>query len=198
LTTPRINQSLKVSLSSWVLQDGNYADFKRGSLRPFALEFWPSNSLELRHSAASPELSLTWMRDHTYNAKGQVLFIAANWHVLDVGIRVYRAQPAPADWAVGRCVRGEIGIAIDHFSYFESLSREIGSPALIYDWRIENVALQTAPLIETRPQYLERDATRLGWREIPKTDAWKDDSGHAEYLLTCALQPGEPRHRLKA
>jgi hypothetical protein len=107
---------LKVSLHSWVLQDGNYAAFKRGSLRPFALEFWTSNSLELRHADASRGLSLTWLRDDTYHAEGQVLFIGPDWHVLDVGIGLYRAQPAPADWAVGRHVRGEIGIAVDHFS----------------------------------------------------------------------------------
>jgi hypothetical protein len=96
----------------------------------------------------------------------------------------------------GDCVRGEISFAIDPFFYFERLARQDGAPALIYDWTITKIEMQTAPRIETKPKYFERDPLLLGWREIEKTDAWQDDDRSAEYLLHCRCAQASPRHRL--
>jgi len=52
---------------------------------------------------------------------------------------------------------------------------------------------QTAPFMEiasrcrpfgTAPT---RDVSKLGYEEIPRTDAWKDDNGHGQYVLRCEL-----------
>ncbi|HYW59089.1 MAG TPA: hypothetical protein VE909_01095, partial [Xanthobacteraceae bacterium] len=94
-------------------------------------------------------------------------------------------------------VRGEIFIGIDPFFYFERLAREPDAPALIYDWEIEKIEMQTAPFIEVRPRLRERDPARLGWTEIAETDAWKDDGGLADYVLHCRRLDGSPRHAVK-
>jgi hypothetical protein len=54
--------------------------------------------------------------------------------------------------------------------------------AQIYDWKIERIEIQTALLIEVWPRVLERDPAKLGWKDILKTIAWKDEG---EYLLHC-------------
>lgn len=42
-----------------------------------------------------------------------------------------------------------------------------------------------------------RDSTKLGYQEIPKTDAWQDDGGTSEYILCCDLLP-IPAKRMSA
>ena len=86
-------------------------------------------------------------------------------------------------------MRGQISIGIDPFFYFEQLAHQPGAPALVYDWKIERIEVQTAPLIEVKPGVLERDATKLDWKDILKTNAWNDDG---EYLLYCT-RLGGPR-----
>jgi hypothetical protein len=54
--------------------------------------------------------------------------------------------------------------------------------AQIYDWKIERIEIQTALLIEVWPRVLERDPAKLGWKDILKTNAWKDEG---EYLIHC-------------
>jgi hypothetical protein len=94
-------------------------------------------------------------------------------------------------------VRGEVLIEVDPFFYFERLAHEADAPALIHDWTIEKIEMQTAPFIEVRPRRRERDPARLGWKEIAKTDAWNDDGGLAEYLLHCVRQDG-PAQRTRS
>jgi hypothetical protein len=78
---------------------------------------------------------------------------------------------------LGSWISGEISIGIDPFDYFERLAREPDAPCLIYDWQIEKIERRMG----------------LGWSEIDKTDAWKDDRGLAEYLLHCKRLDGPPR-----
>lgn len=190
-----MTEKLRVGLSSWIIQDGNYGDFTVGQQRPFALEFWPLESLTVRHpDAASGPLSMTWERDAIYSIKGEVSFVAETWWVLDAGLPMYLDQCAPPG-PVGTPVRGQISVGIDHFSYFETLAHQPGAPALIFDWRVDAIEMDTAPLVETKPRFFERDRTRQSWNSLRHTKAWKDDGGHAAYVLTCARVPGEARHR---
>jgi hypothetical protein len=58
--------------------------------------------------------------------------------------------------------------------------------------RITSILRQTAPFIETvhgGRKVLSRDASRLGYEEMRKTDAWHDDKGRADYVLVCDLLP---------
>jgi len=191
-----MTDALRIWLSSWIIQDGNYGDFAVGEKCPFALEFWPVDSLVvLQPDAASAPLSMSWQRDATYSVKGRVSFVAETWWVLDAGLPMYRDQRTPPG-PVGTLVEGQIGIGIDHFSYFESLAGRPGAPALIFDWRIDAIEMDTAPLVETKPRFVERDRSRQGWKALPQTDAWEDDGGHADYLLTCSRVQGEPRRHL--
>ncbi len=90
-----------------------------------------------------------------------------------------------------------IAFGVDPFFYFQRLARQDGAPALIYDWTVTKIEMQTAPRRETKPKYLERDPRLLGWREIEKTDAWQDDNGSAEYLLYCRRSEAPPRRELR-
>ena len=64
----------------------------------------------------------------------------------------------------------------------------MASDALIYDWKVEKICEQTAPLIETKPRVLTRDPVKLGWREVNETSAWEEPLG--EYLLHCTYLNG--------
>jgi hypothetical protein len=86
-------------------------------------------------------------------------------------------------------LRGKISIGIDPFFYFERLAHQPGAPALVYDWKIERIEVQTAPLIEVKPRVMQRDPTKPGWKEIRETSAWEDDG---EYLIHCT-RIGGPR-----
>ena len=188
-----MSDALQVSLSAWVVQDGNYGDFREGRRYAFALEFWEEERLVVRHPAANDQpCSLTPLGGWAYAVKGKVAFVGDRWWVLDVGLPIYTDR-GEAPGPVGTPVRGKIGIAIDHFSYFERLSRESGAPALIYDWRIDAIALDGAPWVEVQSRMKARDRTRQSWRSVKATDAWKDDDGHASYLMTCTRLPEEPR-----
>jgi len=93
-------------------------------------------------------------------------------------------------------VQGQVHIAVDHFSYFETLAREADAPALIFDWNIEKIKIQTAPWVEVQPKGRRRDYSQNGWREIEKTDAWHDDEGRAAYVLLCSQLDAPARRTL--
>jgi len=196
MRTPR---DLIVDLSSWIICDGNYPDFERGQQASFALEFYPAENLQISDLGTPPSINLisdsSWSAH--YNAAGKVVHAAEDWWVVDFGLLAFREEKSTArKFQLGDCVRGEISFGIDPFFYFERLARQDGAPALIYDWTITKIEMQTAPFIETKPKYFERDGRLLGWREIGKTDAWHDDDGRADYLLHCRRTAGPRRHRL--
>jgi len=59
-----------------------------------------------------------------------------------------------------------------------------GVPPLIYSWHIQATLRQTAPFIETSlntgGKMQVRDESKLGYEEIPETNAWTEDGGQAE------------------
>ena len=118
---------------------------------------------------------------------GQVVHVGDGWWVIDAGVLAYRAEVPPANVRQGSWLRGKAYLGIDPFFYFEQLGHQVAAPALIYDWKIEKIDIQTAPLIEVRPRTFKRDPAKLGWKEIVKTDAWEEDG---EYLLHCVRVGG--------
>jgi hypothetical protein len=171
-----------VALDSWIIQDGNYGDFARDMNDAFALEFLASESLQQFEPGAAPTASLTRVKDACYEVSGEVVHVADDWWVINVGILAFQDGKPPAYVRQGNWLHGRIQIGIDPFLYFERLAIQPGAPALIYDWKIEKIEIQTAPLIEVKPRVFERDPAQLGWREIVETNSWGDAG---EYLLHC-------------
>ena len=66
----------------------------------------------------------------------------------------------------------ELNLGVDPYGFSGHV------PALVYSWRTTSILRQTA-----------RDPSRFGYEEIPKTDAWHDDKGRADYILVCELLP---------
>jgi hypothetical protein len=86
----------------------------------------------------------------------------------------------------------QLRLGVDAFHCFECRSKTGDVLSLVYSWKILSILRQTAPFIETVIEGRKlrvRDAQRLGYEEIEKTDAWNDDGGYAEYLLRCDLLP---------
>ncbi len=190
---------LVVGLSSWIIQDGNYSDFARGDDVAFALEFYPPAELELVNCQARRILSHSggpW-----YDIVGKVAHVADKWWAIDIGFVVFRDEAPPKGVKVGCWLKGKIYVGIDPFFYFESLAHQPDAPALIYDWRVERIEMQTSPYVphpqdDPRKMVFARDPERQGWIEIDKTDAWQDDQGSADYILHCRRLPGPARHAL--
>lgn len=188
-------EPVTVSLSSWIIQDGNYADFERGETS-FAVEFYLLDRLAIGaypNNETSP--SLQHVAEDRYAISGRVLHVAKDWWALDIGFGVYQGKAPPAGAAIGATMQGLIGLGIDHYAYFENLGLQLGAPPLIYHWQIQRIEIQAAPWKEVQPRNFERDRDHYGWREIERTDAWNDDGGRADYLLHCIRQPVPPVNR---
>jgi len=175
----------EIGLSSWIIQDGNFADFETGRKAKFALEFFPQS---VRLSDVTSKSAIR--RDAAkYEINGEIVLLAAKVWVLDFGIRAFQNSAPPTGVSAGQFVAAEIYLGIDPFYYIEELFTLPGMPPLIYSWKVNSIAQETAPLIESlKPsgqKVLIRDKNKLGYKTIPKTDAWKDDDGHGEYVLTC-------------
>jgi hypothetical protein len=189
-----MTEPVRIGLDSWIIQDGNYGDFRKGGLAAFAIEFHTSD-LKTCHPDAVREPDMVWLRDCTYAATGRVTHVTPEWWMLDIGLKVYNEYPL-AGAQVGDLVRGEVSLGVDPFFYFERLAKEPGAPPLILDWRIEAIDLDATPWIEVSPRSFQRDMSKVQWRAVSKTKAWRDDNGSAAYVLTCAPLSDVPRWTL--
>lgn len=182
-----------IGLSGWIIQDGNYSDFRQADPAAFAVEFFPLDDLAIRPPEQQPtKCSVRHLKGSHYRASGRVLHVAKDWWALDIGFGVFRDRPPPAGVYPGATVRGIVDLSLDHYSYFESLGHESDAPPLIYNWLIRKIEIQTASWLKAGGRGAERDACRLAWREIERTDARQDDGGHAEYLLHCTHMETPP------
>jgi hypothetical protein len=187
------NPVLQIGLWAWIIQDGNYGDFERHSLQRFALEFYSERSL----TVAGQRQHLNHQCDGRYQAAGIVRFCTPEVWVVDFdGVLAFREETPPAGMAPGVTVSGELHLGVDPFFYFERLSQLPGIPPLVYEWRIEEVAIETAPFVESADpagqKVLVRDQSKLRRVPIARTDAWNDDHGNADYLLTCRRTDAAP------
>ena len=180
--------TLHVGLESWIIQDGNYADFRTGQDATFALEFVPT--LQPVPNPVPPRLQ--HRRGGVYSASGRVVFADAAAWVCDFGVLAYRSEDHPHWAAVGTSVAGEIYLGIDPFDYFERLRKLPGMPVLTYRVSIERIWLETTPWVEGTGhdgrRFRHRKDGEPTFREIAATDAWKDDDSSAHYLLECRLR----------
>ncbi|PMS38051.1 hypothetical protein C0Z20_04410 [Trinickia symbiotica] len=84
-------------------------------------------------------------------------------------------------------MQGEVWIGVDPYFYKERLHRMPGMPDLFVDWRVARIQVEITPWIESAlggRTLRTRDRTREAWIDRTATDAWNDDSGGADYLLS--------------
>ena len=177
--------SLRVGVESWIIQDGNYPDFRAGQEARFAMQFGPNP--QPAHGAGAP--SLNYLAGAMYDATGRIVFTAADAWVCDFGVLAYTAGEPPSGTTVGSCVAGEIYLSIDPFDYFETFCKLPGMPSLFYNFSIRHIWLETTPWVEdvdaSGRRFTRRQHGGPSFREVQQTDAWKDDGGFAHYVLEC-------------
>lgn len=200
-----------IGLHSWILEDGNYADFYTDQERQFALEFYSDNF----ECSDSKVRSAEFIDRATYLVNAEVSYIDSEMWVLDFGVKAYRERAAHcvpgsefpdagirqetfvSELQVGQFVRATIHLSVDGFDYMESLCQSAGVPPLIYTWKIVAVNKQCGPLIKLAgdanvPQgYLAIDESKAKWHQVENTlTRLEDFQGFNE--LQCLLLPIAP------
>lgn len=182
---------IRVGLSSWIIQDGNYGDFTIGQHAKFALEF---NALEVLRPAAEGPRNAEHLSASRYRVRARVAFVAEGVWVIDAGsFMAYRERP-PKGAQLGAFVEGDVYLGIDPFFYFEGLYKIPGMPPLSYRWVIRDIQLETTPwrdgMLPTGTRIRERDDTKESFVPVSATNAWRDDDGHGHYVLSCVWEGG--------
>lgn len=178
-----MTELLEVGLSSWIIADGNYENFSVGDVRSFALEYY--SEAELRPATASP--SHRHLGDARHAVTGRRVHLVPTWCAIDIGVLAYRQlhsfPPPPPSF------RGQVYLGVDPFFYFESLAREADAPALIYDWRIYRIEVETAP------RFL-KDGLMIYDPDKRKRADVQDTKGGEDFILHCERLPAPPQRRL--
>jgi len=178
-----------IHLSSWVIQDGNYPDLVAGQTAEFPLGFWvPDGSVA---EAYSTEPRVRNSADYFYDVVARCAAQSDQATLLDIGILVYGQMALISEPAfpAGVTFRIRLGLDLGPFRY------GIGdSGPMVYSWRIKSILRQTAPLMEVAPRTFTRNPNRPAYEEIPRTDAWRDDGGSAEYLVRCEFLAAAPKN----
>lgn len=186
-------KTFMIGLGGWIIQDGNYSDFRVGEERAFALEFSELEPLDLVHDRNNASAAgLSHVKASTYDVHGHVIHVGGAWWAIDAGVLMFQERPAPKLVRVGSQVRGRCYVGVDPFFYFERLALEADAPALIYRWRIERIERNATPWVEVRPRFFDRDWAQEKWSDAAKTDAWTDDNGRGDYVLRCTLLSTNP------
>ncbi|HEX4144212.1 MAG TPA: hypothetical protein VHY91_11945 [Pirellulales bacterium] len=184
--------SWRVGLSAWIIQDGNYGDFRCNQRTDFALEFYPQECRVTSRSEKRAKL----IEGCTYFVVAEVVRASDSDWVIDFGIRAYEQARPPAMIRSGCWIEAVIYLGVDPFFYFEVLAKSSEMPPLIYPWDVKAIGIETAPYIETRDangrRISIRDKDKSAFRTIEQTDAWNDDGGNAEYVLDCELADSPP------
>jgi hypothetical protein len=202
-----------IGLASWVLQDGNYSNFKTGQARRFALEMGYIEDLKATDTDSS--LALVAAGDGKYDAVGEVVHEGT---VVDFGLISAYTQFQMEHLKrphVGDRVAGQISLNVDPFFYFEEMVQQVGMVPVIYTWTINKIELDVTPMEAIDPTdprfphrhvgpgqtkvYVRTNGARQ-WRTIDKTRMWKDEAETDDgfpmiaggYQLTCTLLPEPP------
>jgi hypothetical protein len=94
--------NLEISLSRWIIEDGNYGDFCVGEKRKFALEFWAPTHLT---RSAENVISLGEQSGHSYDATGRLVFASHDVCVIDCGVLAYSERDREIE---GGCKVGDL------------------------------------------------------------------------------------------
>lgn len=181
---------LQVGLSSWIVADGNYGDFSVGDVRSFALEYYNEHELQ----PAMAPISHRHLGGARYDVTGRCRHLGGlsrqltpTWCVIDIGVLAYRelhSLMAPPD-----VFSGQIYLGVDPFFYFETLARETDAPAIIYNWRIHRIEVETAPRVLKDGMWIyDPDKRRLA-------DV-QDTKGGEDFVLHCERLADLPQRQL--
>jgi hypothetical protein len=180
-----------IGLDSWIIQDGNYRNFRTGQEARFALYFRPR--VLLPATGGSPRIE--HLHEARYLFNGRTLFRGDKVWVVDTGIVAYteersREIPAPDSWW-----SGELSLHVDPYFYFRDFARQPGIPPLIYRWRVERILLDITPMIEAVDEQGRKiswpDDTRQEYVEIPATEKRDSAYENKNCLLECTCL-GDP------
>jgi hypothetical protein len=189
--------NLEISLSSWIIEDGNYADFCVGESRRFALEFWASTQLT---RAAGNVISLREQSGHSYDVAGRLVFASDGIWVIDCGVLAYSERESEIEGGckVGDFVRGSLRFGVDPFFYFEQHYKIPSIPPLIYEWQVNSIEQDTTPyILSGDARTYIRDESQRSHQSVRGTakDLIVPDRG-PEFILYCSKLGTEPSHKL--
>jgi hypothetical protein len=195
----RVMPIWNIGLESWIIQDGNYPDFRKGQIAEFALFFQPRSLLK---KAESDELQATLIHEAEYNVTAKVVYTGRESWAIDFGLLAYTNQPPPSGMKVGSIFSADIWLGIDYYLYFQALGKIDAVPPMIYSWNVRQIQMQSAPFIKTistvpgrlfGKEIFVRDPELLAYKEIEATDARNDDEGSATYMLMCEKREVLPK-----
>jgi hypothetical protein len=174
-----------VGIAAWIIQDGNYNDFRVGQQAEFAMEFYP---VSLRPSDDCGQ-SFRHLKANLYQVVGRVVFVTQKVWVIDVGFMLFQETRPPSYATRHSWFAGEIEISIDPYFYREYLHGLPGMPELTYGFQITDIFLEQTPWLISKDEVgrtvMERNKRKESYTAINETDAWKDDEGRAHYILQC-------------
>ncbi|MBP7482119.1 MAG: hypothetical protein KA788_06245 [Lacunisphaera sp.] len=174
---------MRIGLASWIIQDGNYPNFRTGETYSFALEFYAKAFSTTRPGTRS----FTPSGNCHYDISAEVTFRKHDFTVIDFGLPAFQEQMRGVE--VGQWIRANVFIGVDPFMYFESWEPSPDVPRIKRRWRVDRIYLETTPRVEVDPKCLVRDDKRFSEVEVSGTDAWHDDGGNADYALECTSVP---------
>ncbi len=157
-----------------------YDDFVCGQPSAFGLECYWHQPLSEGPSGSSH--ALIPVGDATYRIVAEVVEASDHGWAVDAGIMMTCQGIRPPFARPGVWVQGEVHVQVD--SGGTNLSGPC--PGFVYDWQIEKIEFQTAPLIQ-QGCTLILDPSLLGWKEIAATHRYGDE---ADYLLHCRCLGG--------
>jgi hypothetical protein len=180
-----------VSLSAWVIQDGNYGDFTVGERQRFALEYL-EGSLRRIHEGRRSAIPTFDRAIHTgYHVSARVAVAVPDLMILDFGLLAYSERHPPVrltgpiesiDAPAGAWVAGAIVLAVDYYAYMEIYGKRRGVPPAVYTWTITGIWRQKGPWSGSL-------AEQVGFHPVSSTNAWADDG---LYILRCRVEPDAP------
>ncbi|PYU78347.1 MAG: hypothetical protein DMG50_27835 [Acidobacteria bacterium] len=189
--------NLEIYLSSWIIEDGNYADFCVGERRKFALEFWASSPLT-KSSENVPFLRK--QSGHSYDVTGRLIFASGGVWVIDCGVLAYSDRESEIEGGrkVGDFVRGNLRFGVDPFFYFEQHHKIPNIPPLIYDWQVNSIEQDTTPyILSDDGRMYTRDESKRSHQTVRGTSKDFITLDRApEFVLYCSKLGTEPSYKL--
>jgi hypothetical protein len=173
-------QQFKILVDSWIIQDGNYGNFRVGDHVECAIEFAGGN---LRPSQQR-RFSVRHLEQNVYFVCAQVIYSSQEVWAIEFGLSTFEERRPPEFAASGSWVEGEIELGIDPFFYKERLCKLVGMPNLFNRWEIARIERDDTPWVTSGAgNVFSRDQQNMRWTGVQHTDAWNDDDGRSAYLL---------------
>jgi hypothetical protein len=189
--------NLEIHLARWIIEDGNYDDFRVGERRKFALELWAATPLT---KSADDVIALRGQSGHSYDIVGTLVFAADGVRVIDCGVLAYSERETEIEdgCKVGDFVQGNLRFGVDPFFYFERHYKIPSIPPLIYEWQVNSIEQDTTPYIfsDDARMYI-RDESQRSHQSVRGTskNLITPDQG-PEFILYCSKLGTGPSHKL--